>query len=143
MPFLVTILKLVWPAAPAWVLQLIGFGLPAAIEVAEALGSKDATGPKKAEMAIDSIEEYLDELDDLPEWEDLTEAQRDRILVGLQELGYFLSRVGEKGHTRRRLLPKLKLRRDAPSAKKARAQRRARRKKRREDRRARRETDDD
>lgn len=85
------VMRLVFPKAPAWVAQLISLAVPASIEMVRELNDLKAEGKVKFDMAVSEIADLLDDsFDDLPEWSELTEEQRDRIIGGLVELAVFL-----------------------------------------------------
>ena len=94
-----SVIRLVFPKAPAWVAQLISLALPATIEMVRELNEINMEGKLKFDMAVKEISELLDDaFDDLPEWSTLKEDQRDRIIGGLVELAVFLQGlVGKMG----------------------------------------------
>jgi|TARA_A200000159_G_C7055861_1_gene228215 hypothetical protein len=93
------VMRLVFPQAPAWVAQLLSLAVPATIEMVRELNDLKAEGKVKFDMAVSEIADLLDDaFDDLPEWSDLSEEQRDRIVGGLVELAVFLEGlVGKMG----------------------------------------------
>lgn len=85
-----------FPGAPAWIGELLAGLIPAIFELVSDLEALDMPGRKKAETVIKWTRETLDELlDDVPEWRDLPEEKKDRILDGLNELALFAVRVGD------------------------------------------------
>jgi hypothetical protein len=85
------VMRLVFPQAPAWVAQLLSLAVPATIEMVRELNDLKAEGKVKFDMAVTEIADLLDDsFDDLPEWSELSEEQRDRIIGGLVELAVFL-----------------------------------------------------
>ncbi len=97
-----------FPRAPAWVAQLVAAALPAVVELVEELDTaKDRPGPARFAFVVSEVSELLDEsLDEIPEWSNLDEAQRDRILGGLVELCLFIHRASYKNKTGRRSVRK-------------------------------------
>lgn len=101
-PFLLSLITaivgFIWPAAPAWLPKMIATALPASIEIVAALESRlDLSGSQRFALATEGVGELLDEaLDEVPEWRELSEARRDRILAGLVELALFSERVGSR-----------------------------------------------
>ena len=96
-----SVMRLIFPKAPAWVAQLLSLAVPATIELVRELNDINAEGKIKFGMAVSEISELLDDaFDDLPEWSSLSEEQRDRIIGGLVELAVFLEglvgKVGKK-----------------------------------------------
>ncbi len=96
-----SVMRLIFPKAPAWVAQLLSLAVPATIEMVRELNDIQAEGKIKFGMAVSEISELLDDaFDDLPEWSSLSEEQRDRIIGGLVELAVFLEglvgKVGKK-----------------------------------------------
>jgi len=96
-----------FPRAPSWVARLIAAALPAVIDLVEELDEhKDRAGPARFEFVVTEVTEMLDDgLDEIPEWGELKEAQRDRILGGLVELCLFIHRASytkkKRKHVRR------------------------------------------
>lgn len=90
-----TLLALIWPGAPAWVSVFIGSALPVVFEVVDELEEMgDLKGHQKFVVAVEAVGAALDEaFDAIPEWSDLTEIQRDRIVDGLVELALFVQRL--------------------------------------------------
>ena len=86
-----SVVRLLFPKAPSWIAQLISLALPATIEMVRELNDLSIEGNLKFDMAVKEISELLDDaFDDLPEWSNLKEDQRDRIIGGLVELSVFL-----------------------------------------------------
>lgn len=82
---------------PAGVVAMIIRLMPEVVEVVRGLLKKRNKGEEKRQAAIEGLKEFIDnELDDLPEWKELTEEQRDRILEGWIETAYFLISLDEK-----------------------------------------------
>ena len=96
-----SVFSLLFPRAPGWVAALIASALPAVVELVEELDeAKDRKGPDRFRFVVAEVSELLDEgLDEIPEWERLSEKQRDRILGGLTELCLFIHRAS---HTKRK-----------------------------------------
>jgi hypothetical protein len=94
-----SVMRLIFPKAPAWVPQLLSLAIPATIEMVRELNELNADGKVKFGMAVSEISTLLDDaFDDLPEWSSLSEEQRDRIIGGLVELAVFLEGlVGKMG----------------------------------------------
>jgi len=94
-----SVMRLLFPKAPAWIAQLVSLALPATIEMVRELNEIKMEGSLKFNMAVSEISELLDDaFDDLPEWSELSEEQRDRIIGGLVELAVFLEGlVGKMG----------------------------------------------
>lgn len=81
-----------FPKAADWVALLVAALFSSSLDfVEEAQEWDDATGPEKGEAVRGSVEKYLDEaFDHIPEWSELSEAKRDRIIVGNSELVLFI-----------------------------------------------------
>lgn len=110
---LVPVLSLLFPRAPAWVARLIAAALPAVADlVAELDEAKDRTGAERFTFVVTEVSEMLDDgLDEIPEWSELDEKQRDRILGGLVELCLFIHRTTKSKKNRkdvRRAIRKIK-----------------------------------
>ena len=108
-----SLFSLIFPRAPAWVAALISAALPAVIELVEELDHvKDRPGAARFEFVLSEIKAMLDDgLDEIPEWGELKERQRDRILGGLVELCLFIHRASKTKKNRRgvrRALRKIK-----------------------------------
>lgn len=94
-----------FPRSPAWVAQLIAAALPAVIDLVEEMDDlNDRPGNERFSFVITEVKELLDDgLDEIPEWSELDEKQRDRILGGLVELCLFIHRVSYgKGKKKRK-----------------------------------------
>lgn len=107
------IFSLIFPRAPAWIAKLIAAALPAVAELVEALDeAKDRSGADRFKFVVSEVRELLDDgLDEIPEWSELDEEQRDRILGGLVELCLFIHRASSTKKKRvnvRRALRKIK-----------------------------------
>ena len=91
------IFKLIFPKAPAWVGTLINTAIPAVINLVDAIDdAADKSGAEKFEFVIKEVSELLDDsLDSLPEWGELEEEARDRILGGLVEFAVCINKVAE------------------------------------------------
>ena len=92
------LVAMLWPAAPAWVSVFVGSILPVVFEVVEELEDIDELeGSAKFDLAIKTVADAVDDaFDSIPEWSDLSERQRDRIVQGLVELAVFIQRLTEK-----------------------------------------------
>ena len=95
--------KFAFPGAPAWVAQLIAAALPAVADLVEELDeAKDRPGRERFAFVVTEVSQMLDEgLDEIPEWGELAEKQRDRILGGLVELTLFIHRASGTKRSRR------------------------------------------
>tara|TARA_R100000655_G_scaffold33875_2_gene66498 strand:- start:460 stop:816 length:357 start_codon:yes stop_codon:yes gene_type:complete len=98
-----SLFSLVFPRAPGWIARLISSALPAVIDLVEELDdAKDRPGPERFAFVVEETKEMLDaSLDDVPEWGELKERQRDRILGGLVELCLFIHRVSHRKRGRK------------------------------------------
>jgi len=87
-----------FPRAPMWVASLVGAALPAVIDLVEELDTaKDRPGPERFQFVVVEVAAMLDEaMDEIPEWGNLEEKERDRILGGLVELCLFIHRTSYK-----------------------------------------------
>jgi len=85
-------LALIWPNIPRWVGKFLYMALMSAVTLIQTLKSDiQMSGPEKRETVIREVGTLLDEaLDDVPEWKEVSEGQRDRILTGLVELALFI-----------------------------------------------------
>ncbi len=111
--FIGPIVGILFPRAPAWVSRLIVAALPAVAELVEALDeAKDRSGAERFKFVVTEVSELLDDgLDEIPEWSELDEEQRDRILGGLVELCLFIHRASSTKAKRlnvRRALKKIR-----------------------------------
>lgn len=102
------ILKMVFPKAPPWVGTLLSTAIPAIIDLVDAIDDvADKSGQQKFEFVVNEVREMLDDsLDSLPEWGDIDEEARDRILGGLVEFAVFVNKVADdegKKSARRRV----------------------------------------
>ena len=108
--FIEAIIKLVFPKAPQWLGTLIGASLPVIHQMVVKLKDIDTMrGTEKRQFVVTEASAVIDHaFDDVPEWTDLTEAQRDRIIGGLAELSLFISTVSGDSNPRKtkRLLKK-------------------------------------
>ena len=91
------IFKMVFPKAPPWISTLLTTAIPAVIDLVEAIDdAADKTGHEKFEFVVKEVREMLDEsLDELPEWGEIEEEARDRILGGLVEFAVFVHKVAD------------------------------------------------
>lgn len=94
-PAVALILRVVWPKAPAWVAALITKALPQVVRfVEEAAEAAHLTGDEKHEFVLHQVRIVLDEgLDDIPEWSELTEDERDELLDALIKWVVFIRRL--------------------------------------------------
>jgi len=108
--FIEAIFRIVFPKAPAWLGGLIATAIPAVHQLVLRLKHKDdMRGEDKRVWVVSEVTEILDDaFDDVPEWAELSEEARDRILSGLAELSLWVSNLaGELGPKKsRRLLRK-------------------------------------
>lgn len=91
------VFNLVFPKAPPWIATLLTTAIPAVMDLVEAIDdAADKNGPEKFEFVVEKVRELLDEsLDDLPEWGEISEDARDRILGGLVEFAVFVHKVAD------------------------------------------------
>jgi hypothetical protein len=112
-PFLASLLSsLVGGQIPAGIFRFILGLIPEIADVVQTFMDQKYKGGDKAAAVVAATAELIDEkLDDIPEWADLSEEQRDRMLYGLVEWVYWGLTLKEK-HGRRgsRKLMKLALR---------------------------------
>lgn len=89
------LLGMVWPGVPAWVAPLLAELVPAVVRLVAKLDDReDLPGADRAERAVREVGAFLDaRLDKFPEWRELSEEQRDRILLGLVELALFVHKA--------------------------------------------------
>ena len=91
------IIEALFPKAPAWLLTFLVEVIPLVFNIVEALKASDAEGAEKFEVAVVHVGDALDDaLDGVPEWGELDEEQRDRILGGLVELALWVSKLVDK-----------------------------------------------
>lgn len=97
---LLNLLKLLVPGAQGWMLSVISKLIPAVVEIF--LEVSDAED--KTEAAILSTASLLDDaLDDIPEWETLSEDDRDDIIAGVAKLALFITQVASRPGGKRQL----------------------------------------
>ena len=85
--------------------------IPIAVDCVRHIKEEMAEGEDKRHAAVSALAMVVDEhMDSIPEWEDLSEEQRDRILNGLVELSYFLIKVSEDASWSKRLSNALRIR---------------------------------
>ena len=86
-----------FPAGPRWLSSLIGSMTHLVQEIVEELTSDEYSGLSGAEklaLVVATVRSELDEgFDDMPQWGDMDEAARDRIIGGLAELTLFIYRL--------------------------------------------------
>ena len=116
------VLRLLFPKLAAWVPEMLAIAIPAVIEaVQELVENKQLDGSAKYKLVVTSVATLLDEaLDDVPEWGDLSEDKRDRILGGMTELALFIWSTSEHGQRTGNILGAVEyrlqqLRNDGPS----------------------------
>lgn len=105
--FIEAIFRIVFPKAPGWLGGLIATAIPAVHQLVLRLKQKqDMKGDEKRTFVVSEVKEILDDaFDDVPEWRELDEAARDRILGGLAELSLWVSNLaGELGTRKSRKL---------------------------------------
>lgn len=92
-PLITQILKHLWPHASPVIGLLLTEAIPATVEFIDELATDDSRpGHEKRQAVIGATHEYLDEaLDHIPEWSDVPEKRRDRMLGGLAEFAYWMS----------------------------------------------------
>lgn len=77
--------------------------IPEVVVMIKELRAVEAEGPDKAKAVVETVAEFIDEsMDDvIPEWKDLSEERRDRMLYGLVEWVYWgielEDKLGKKG----------------------------------------------
>jgi len=94
---------------PASVFTFLLDLIPEIADVIRVLKDESASGSDKAKVTVEAAAELIDEkLDEIPEWGDLSEEQRDRMLYGLVEWVYWGMTLQEKHGKRgsRKLLKK-------------------------------------
>ena len=100
--------QLLLPGAKPWVAEFFALAVPATIEMVQELNNSPLRGSEKFQLAVNEVGELLDTaLDEIPEWGELDEDQRDAIIGGLVELAVFISSVVEvrgKRASRRELI---------------------------------------
>ena len=90
--------------------------IPIAVDCVRHIKEEMAEGEDKRHAAVSALAMVVDEhMDSIPEWEDLSEEQRDRILNGLVELSYFLIKVSEDASWSKRLSNALRIRKRVSS----------------------------
>jgi hypothetical protein len=91
------IFKLIFPKAPGWISTLLTTAIPSVLSLVEAIDdAAEKTGAEKFEFVVREVREMLDDsLDSLPEWGEISEEARDRILGGLVEFAVFVHKVAE------------------------------------------------
>ena len=90
--------------------------IPIAVDCVRHIKDELAEGEDKRHAAVSALAMVVDEhMDSIPEWEDLSEEQRDRILIGLVELSYFLIKVSEDASWSKRLSNALRIRKRVSS----------------------------
>ena len=103
-----TAVQLLLPGAKPWVAEFFALAVPATIEMVQELNNSPLRGSEKFQLAVNEVGELLDTaLDEIPEWGELDEDQRDAIIGGLVELAVFISSVVEvrgKRASRRELI---------------------------------------
>jgi len=94
MNFAAAFIAFLFPRAPHWVGELVAALLPAVFDLVKTLTAKDIPGADKRKIVVALVTEQLDEkMDDVPEWKDLDEGARDRIIGGMAELALFVMRA--------------------------------------------------
>ena len=96
--FLATMLSgLTGGKVPAAVITFILKLIPTVAELIQGIREIEAEGPEKAKAVVVIVADEIDDrLDDIPEWADLSEEQRDRMLYGLVEWVYWGLNLREK-----------------------------------------------
>lgn len=95
--FIETIFRLIFPKAPSWLAGLIATAIPAVHELVVRLKHQEGMkGEEKRVWVVSEVREILDDaFDDVPEWSQLSEEARDRILAGLAELSLWISNLAD------------------------------------------------
>lgn len=90
-----SLLSLVVPGLGQQWVSLLSALIVGTVELVDELrDANDLDGAAKHRAAVEAVGRLVDNaLDPLPEWRELDEAQRDRILGGLVELAYLLVRA--------------------------------------------------
>lgn len=100
------------PAIIVAVINFLSQVLPTVIEVVSGLLKSEGKGKDKRYAAVTAISEFVDSsFDDLPEWKELDEEQRDRMIAGWVETALFIIKVegeGGKGSGKKLLKAALK-----------------------------------
>lgn len=79
-----------------WLREVLRVALPAAVSVVKTLEARDIPNAQKLEGAARQIADVLDVgFGALPEWRDLDDLARARIVNGLVELALFIYRVSD------------------------------------------------
>ena len=105
---LALILAFLFPAAPKWVPDLIMATVEVVGEIVEDLKDHEDKA-ERLHMAVVGVHLLLDEkFDDIPEWAELGEAKRDRILAGAVELVLWLSTANIAGDLNEKGVKRLK-----------------------------------
>ena len=92
---LTALLTMLFPGIPAWLATFLSSVIPASIDVVREFASQEETGEVKRKAAVAALAEFLDEeFDEIPQWRQIGEERRDRILTGLVELSYFVIEQG-------------------------------------------------
>ena len=85
------------PNGPLWLGPLMGAIAQLIKETVEELTDPDyatMTGAEKLRAVVETVKNELDEgFDDIPEWNELDEPKRDRIIEGLAELTLFVHKI--------------------------------------------------
>jgi hypothetical protein len=90
--FLATLLaSLTGGKVSTYIFEFILALIPEVVEMIKELRAIEAEGPEKAKAVVETTAEFIDEtMDDaIPEWKDLSEERRDRMLYGLVEWVYW------------------------------------------------------
>lgn len=98
-------MRLLLPSASPWVRNTITTLIPSVVALVVDVVDKKGSG-NQAELAIKGAESVLDEtLDELPEWKNIGEERRDKIIGGLAELALFIVSIAETDRSvRKRIL---------------------------------------
>lgn len=102
-PAVTTVVEALFPRAPAGLAAGIARALPDVIDVVDDLAdNRELGGSQRRDLAVTEIARLLDaHLDEVSAWRERTEAQRDRMLVGLAEWVYFLGSLTDRRERRR------------------------------------------
>lgn len=89
--------SLLFPKAPDWLVPLITTGLPLVIDMVDALRDvADLSGAEKQRFVVEEARVLLDQgFDHVPEWSELSEERRDRIIAGWVETALFVIDIAD------------------------------------------------
>lgn len=92
------LLPVLFPKAPAWLLAVLVEGVPVIMDAVDELRDvPELEGAEKASLVIRVAGQAFDDgFDDIPEWSEISEERRDRILSGMTELALFVLEASDK-----------------------------------------------